>query len=55
MKGDIQPLADNIACLDYSVADAKDPNARLVAYRWDGEQKIDTDRFVFVNRKSTVV
>ena len=51
MKGDIQPLAENIACLDYSVADAKDPNARLVAYRWDGEQKIDQGKFVFVDRK----
>jgi hypothetical protein len=50
MKGDIQPLADNIACLDYSVADVTNPNARLVAYRWDGEQKIDTTKFVFVNR-----
>ena len=51
MKGDIQPLAENIACLDYSVADAKDPNARLVAYQWDGEQKIDQGKFVFVDRK----
>jgi len=50
MKGDIQPLAENIACLDYSVADAKDPNARLVAYRWDGEQKIDVRKFIFVTR-----
>jgi type I restriction enzyme M protein len=31
-------------------ADATDPNARLVAYRWDGEQKINTTKFVFVNR-----
>jgi len=50
MKGDIKPLADNIACLDYSVADAKGPNARLVAYQWDGEQKINTTKFIFVNR-----
>lgn len=33
MKVDIQPLAENITCLDLSVADAKDSNARLVAYR----------------------
>jgi hypothetical protein len=53
MKGEIKPLADNIACLDYSVADAKDPNARLVAYRWDGEQKIDKNKFMFVERKQS--
>ena len=23
---------------------------KLVAYRWDGEQAIDTDKFVFVDR-----
>jgi hypothetical protein len=28
----------------------EDPNAKLVAYQWDGEQKIDTNKFVFVDR-----
>ena len=47
MEGEIKPLADNIACLDYSVAKE---GGRLVAYRWDGEQKINTTKFIFVNR-----
>jgi len=47
MEGDIKPLADNIACLDYSVAKE---GGKLVAYRWDGEQKIDKSKFVFVDR-----
>ena len=47
MEGNIEPLADNIACLDYSVAKE---GGRLVAYRWDGEQKINIDKFVFVDR-----
>jgi hypothetical protein len=41
-------LAPNVACLDYSVA-AKS-GGRLVAYRWDGEQRLDNAKFVFVER-----
>ena len=48
MEGEIKPLTENIACIDYSVAK---PGGKLVAYRWDGEQKIDTSKFVFVTRK----
>jgi len=47
MEGEIKPLADNIVCLDYSVA-KKD--GKLVAYRWDGEQKINTDKFIYIDR-----
>jgi len=47
MEGKIKPLTDNIACLDYSVAK---PGGKLVSYRWDGEQRIDKDKFVFVDR-----
>ncbi len=47
MEGEIKPLTNNIACLDYSVAKE---GGKLVAYRWDGEQKIDKNKFVFVNR-----
>ena len=46
MEGNPEPLADNIACLDYSVAKA----GKLVAYRWGGEQKINLDNYVFVDR-----
>ena len=49
MEGDIKPLAENIACIDYSVAK---PEGKLVAYRWDGEQKIDTRKFVSVTRSN---
>lgn len=35
---------DNICCLDYSVARA----GKLVAYRFDGEEKLDNGKLVFV-------
>jgi len=47
MEGQPRPLAENIACLDYSVAK---PGGKLVAYRWDGEQTIDPGKFVWVER-----
>lgn len=36
-------LADNVACLDYSVA----KDGMLVAYRWSGEQVLDDAKFIF--------
>ena len=36
-------LADNVACLDYSVA----KGGFLCAYRWHGEQKLSNDNFVW--------
>ncbi len=36
------PLADNIACLDYSAA----REGPLVAYRWDGEQKLSAQKYL---------
>jgi hypothetical protein len=47
MEGEPAPLARNIACLDYSVAK---PGGRLTAYRWDGEQVLERERFVWVER-----
>ena len=47
MEGDPEPLASNIACTDYSVAK---PGGKLVAYRWDGERKLASDKFVAVAR-----
>jgi hypothetical protein len=41
-------LADNVACLDYSVAN----KGLLCAYRWDGEQKLDQSKFFWVARNS---
>jgi hypothetical protein len=37
-------LADNVACLDYSVA----KGGLLCAYRWNGEQKLSNENFVWI-------
>ena len=44
LNGTPTPLADNIACLDYSVA----KHGKLVAYRWSGEQALSTDNFCYI-------
>lgn len=43
LNGTPGKLADNIACLDYSVA----KGGILVAYRWDGETTLDNNKFVW--------
>ena len=43
LEGKPEPLAPNIACLDYSVAK---PGGKLVAYRWNGEQHLKPEHFV---------
>ena len=50
MEGEPVPLAPNIACLDFSVAK---PGGKLVAYRWDGEQTLSRDKFIWVDREET--
>jgi hypothetical protein len=40
-------LADNVACLDFSVA----KGGFLCAYRWQGEQTLSNDNFVWVSGK----
>ncbi len=50
LDGGPELLAPNVACLDYSVA--SDGGGKLVAYRWDGEQRLDNGKFVFVDRKA---
>lgn len=47
MSGTPEPLASNVACVDYSVAK---PRGVLAAYRWDGEQVLSKDSFVVVAR-----
>ena len=47
LDGEPALLAPNVACLDYSVA-AKN-GGKLVAYRWDGEQALSEEKFVFVS------
>jgi hypothetical protein len=39
-------LAPNVACLDYSIA--AEGGGKLVAYRWEGEQELSEEKFVFV-------
>ena len=39
------PVANNAACLDYSVAS---PGGKLTAYRWDGESKLSAENFIQV-------
>ena len=43
LNGEPQPLANNVACLDYSIA----KNGKLVAYRWNGEQALSQNNFVW--------
>ena len=47
LDGQPRPLANNIACLDYSVAKS---GGSLVAYRFDGEKTIRSENFVSVPR-----
>jgi len=47
------PLTEHIACLDYSVAsehiDGDSRPGKLVAYRWEGENRLTSDHFVWVS------
>ena len=42
-------LAQNVVCLDYSV-DTRN-GGKLVSYRWDGEQQLSKEKFVYVTRE----
>ncbi len=44
LRGQPSLYKDNICCLDYSIA----KKGKLVAYRHDGEKKLDPENFVFV-------
>jgi len=44
LQGRPRPLCANVACLDYSAVKF----GRLAAYRFDGERKLSTDKFVWV-------
>jgi len=43
MTGSPSQLSENVACLDYSAGKGGD----LVAYRWDGETKLNNSKFIF--------
>jgi hypothetical protein len=45
LTGTPKPLATNVACTDYSVA----KGGKLVAYRWDGEQMLSGNKFLWVD------
>lgn len=44
LRGTPRPLSDTVACLDYSIA----KGGRLVAYRWDGEPRLDPAKLHWV-------
>ena len=44
-------IRDNVCCLDFSVAGYRG-DGRLAAYRFDGEQKLDPQKFVWVETSS---
>jgi hypothetical protein len=56
LSGQPERLESNVACLDYSVAsksndgDEHGPEAKLVAYRWNGEKILRNDAFVVQQR-----
>ncbi|UHQ55397.1 MULTISPECIES: metallophosphoesterase [Microbulbifer] len=45
LHGEPGPLTHNVACLDYSVVKGRKGGGKLVAYRFDGEQKLEKARF----------
>jgi len=46
LHGTPAPQADNVACLDYSVAH---PAGKLAAYRWDGETLLSATKFAWID------
>lgn len=44
LDGELEPLAPNVACLDYSVA----KEGKLVAYRWSGERVLCKNNFTHI-------
>lgn len=44
-QGNPHPIRPNLACLDYSAVKF----GKLVAYRWDGEHRLQRDNFVWVD------
>lgn len=44
-QGNPEPLSQNVACLDYSVA----KGGKLVAYRFDGEKHLSADNFAWID------
>lgn len=50
MSGVPKLINDHIACLDWSVAGSNALNAKLCAYRWNGEDVLSDDQLVWVSR-----
>ncbi len=52
LTGTPRPLTPHIACLDYSIAASptshREGGSKLCAYRWDGEEQLQADHFVWV-------
>lgn len=54
LSGAPTPLSDKIACLDYSIGKG-DPSGKLVAYRWEGEETLSADNFVWADAQQEIV
>lgn len=46
-RGELEPVTNNVACVDYAVAD----EGKLVAYRWNGEHDLTSEGFVAVTAR----
>lgn len=51
LTGEPHLMRHNVCCLDFSVARYKG-GGRLACYRFDGEQQLDENKFVWVNQKN---
>lgn len=52
MFGTPEILHEKAACLDYSIGKGT-PNSKLCAYRWDGEQSLANEKFIWVDGPTT--
>lgn len=50
-SGRPEPVAPNVACVDFGMG----KGGSLCAYRWDGEHRLDPEKFVLVEAASVVV
>lgn len=49
MSGQPQPISQDIACVDWSIAASDSPKAKLCAYQWDGERALTAEKMVWVD------
>ena len=47
-SGKPEILTEKVACVDYSIGKGSERGGKLVAYRWDGETKLSSDKFFYI-------